>query len=59
MEKENTLKLKRCNCGGTVELIESKPWNQDPCIYCSKCGGKWKYGTYSDLLTIKEWTSRH
>jgi len=40
MEKENTLKLKRCNCGGTVELIESKPWNQDPCIYCSKCGGK-------------------
>lgn len=22
---------------------------------CKKCGGTWRFGTYSDYLTVKEW----
>lgn len=49
----------KCNCGGEVELNPSKPWDQDPSIHCTKCGGRWKYGTYSDILTVKEWNKLH
>mgnify|MGYP001715611468 FL=1 len=51
---KNEYILAKCNCGGEVELNPSTPWNQDPSIHCTKCGGIWKYGTYSDVLTVKE-----
>lgn len=51
--------LAKCNCGGEVELISSKPCAQDPSIQCTRCGGKWKYGTYSDMLTVKKWNKLH
>ena len=57
--KNNEYKLKKCHCGGDVELISSKPWAQDPSIVCNKCNGRWSYGTYSDKLTIEEWNRRH
>lgn len=53
------INLKKCHCGGDVELIPSKPWAQDPSIVCNKCNGRWSYGTYSDKLTIEEWNRRH
>ena len=53
------INLKKCHCGGDVELIPSKPWAQDPSIVCNKCNGHWSYGTYSDKLTIEEWNRRH
>lgn len=59
MENINEYKIKKCHCGGEVELIPSKPWAQDPCIVCNKCNGSWSYGTYSDKLTIEEWNKRH
>ena len=57
--KNNEYKLKKCYCGGDVELIPSKPWAQDPSIVCNKCNGRWSYGTYSDKLTIEEWNRSH
>lgn len=56
---KNEYILAKCNCGGEVELNPSTPWDQDPSIHCTKCGGIWKYGTYSDLLTVKEWNKLH
>lgn len=55
----NNYKLAKCNCGGEVYLSPSAPWDQDPAIHCNRCGGVWKYGTYSDYLTINEWNDRH
>lgn len=55
-------KLEKCYCSGRVELNPSKPWNQDPSIHCTRCGGTWKHGTYSDVLTIEEceeWNKLH
>lgn len=54
-DTNNKYKLKKCCCGGEVEFLESTPWAQDPEIRCKKCGGVWRYGTYSDYLTIKKW----
>ena len=56
---KNEYILTKCNCGGEVELIQSTPWNQDPSIHCTKCVGTWKYYTYSDILTVKEWNKLH
>lgn len=51
--------LKKCRCGGTAHLSKSCPWDQNPSIYCDKCGGTWKFGTYSDKLTIDKWNKTH
>ena len=59
LDNQTEYKLRKCQCGGEVELFPSKPWSQDPEIHCKKCGGTWRYGTYSDCLTIKEWNDRH
>ena len=42
-----------------VYLSPSKPWAQDPSIRCKRCGGRWSYGTYSDMLTAQEWNKQH
>ena len=52
-------KLEKCHCGGEVYLSPSKPWAQDPSIRCKRCGGRWSYGTYSDMLTIEKWNKLH
>ena len=48
---KNEYILAKCNCSGEVEL--------NPSIHCTKCGGIWKYGTYSGMLTAKEWNKLH
>ena len=51
--------LAKCHCGGKVYLNPSTPCDQDPSICCTRCGGKWKYGTYSDIQTVEEWNKLH
>ena len=55
LDNQTEYKLRKCHCGGEVELFPSKPWSQDPEIHCKKCGGTWRFGTYSNYLTVKEW----
>ena len=40
-DNQTEYKLRKCHCGGEVELFPSKPWSQDPEIHCKKCGGTW------------------
>lgn len=48
-------RLRKCNCGGDVELSGGPPWCQEFDIVCRRCHGVWHMNTYSPIEACGRW----